>query len=193
MATGMNAIRLEAARSLGILKRTEGISALLRASQNTEFFWRVGREALIGTLPSLTFGEHYGALESDVVPNLCRLLKTTCEFRMSSDAEWKLVLLSSLERVGDARAIDLLTRLEQRNTDPLSRGLPVPEKIACVLKVIQERVARETEQSTLLRGSEAPVLPATLLRSYEGTPDTSPEQLLRPSQSEKESENDALG
>ncbi|MBC7526675.1 MAG: hypothetical protein H7308_03910 [Chthonomonadaceae bacterium] len=48
-----------------------------------------------------------------------------------------------------------------------------------VREVIVERVARDTEAETRLRGSQAPIVPVTLLRSYVGTIETPPEQLLR--------------
>ena len=178
LASITNTVRLEAARSLSSFKSAEGVPSLLRASQNTDFFWEVGIYALRATLPSLTFEEHYGNLGSDVVPNLCRLLNLSLDLRTIQAREWQLVLLDALEKVGDARALPQLTRLAQEGTS--TQGNPaVPEKIAQVLKVLQARIARETEQATLLRGSEAPVLPDTLLRSYEGVIETPPEQLLR--------------
>ncbi|MBC7527044.1 MAG: hypothetical protein H7308_05800 [Chthonomonadaceae bacterium] len=182
LASMTNTVRWEAARSLGSLKRAEGVSSLLRASQNTEFFWNIGIHALNATLPSLTFEQHYGSLGSDVVPNLCRLLNISFDLRTVEAREWQLVLLDALEKVGDARALPLLTLISQYDTS--TKGNPaVPQKIAQVLKVLWERISRETEQATLLRGSEAPVLPDTLLRSYEESIETPPEQLLRPTNS----------
>ena len=177
-----NTVRWEAARSLGSLKRAKGVPSLLRASQNTEFFWSIGIYALNATLPSFTFEQHYGSLGSDVVPNLCRLLNISFDLRTVEAREWQLVLLDALEKVGDARALPLLTLISQYDTSTQGNR-SVSKKTAQVLEVLQKRIARETEQATLLRGSEAPILPDTLLRSYEESIETPPEQLLRPTNS----------
>ena len=185
-----NQVREEAAYSLGLLGRVEGVSALLRASQNLVFFSKVGREALARTLPSLKREAHYGTLDSDVVPNLCRLLDKSYHFQMIAKSDWQITLLNALEKVGNARSLDTLSRLIKRNapmqkrtsfstTDPFDCSPLVFDRAEQVQEVILERVARETESETLLRGSQAPVLPETLLRSYEGTIETPPEQLLR--------------
>ena len=182
---GTRKIRLEAARSLGNLGRAEGVPALLRASQNSDFLQKVGREAIVRTLPSLTFKKHYGALESDVVPNLCRLLKGSSSIEECAVEEWQWRLLDALEAVGDARAIAPISDLIWEIAGMTTESLVVPEKAESVLEVLKERAARETDQKTLLRGVEAPVLPETLLRSYEGTLQTPPEQLLRAAENEE--------
>ncbi|MBC7527053.1 MAG: hypothetical protein H7308_05845 [Chthonomonadaceae bacterium] len=185
-----NQTREEAACSLGSLGRAEGVPALLRASQNWEFFWTLGRKALARTLPSLKKETHYGTLDSDVVPNLCRLLEKSSDVERNAKSDWQITLLDALEKVGNARSLDTLTHLIKRNTppqkrvsvsttDPFDCSPIVLERMVQVREVIVERVARETEAETLLRGSQAPIVPETLLRSYEGTIETPPEQLLR--------------
>ena len=181
-------VRLEVARSLGSLGRAEGVPALLRASQELEFFLHIGQESLERTLPSLTYERHYGTLGSEVVPLLCRLMDRSNDFEKDSATRWKLVLLGALEQMGDARALSSLTRLS-RQTSPhpsMEEAHEFHKKLAQVLDTVQKRADRETEQATLLRGSEAPVLPGTLLRSYEGVIETPPEQLLRAVQGDDE-------
>ena len=181
-------VRLEVARSLGSLGRAEGVPALLRASQELEFFLNIGQESLERTLPSLTYEKHYGALGSDIVPHLCRLLDRSYNVEKGSTTHWIFVLLNALEQMGDARALGLLTRLTQTDSPHLSstEAHEFHKKLAQVLDTVQKRADRETEQATLLRGSEAPVLPETLLRSYEGVIETPPEQLLRAVQGDDE-------
>ena len=182
-----NQTREEAACSLG---RAEGVPALLRASQNWEFFWTLGRKALARTLPSLKKETHYGTLDSDVVPNLCRLLEKSSDIGGNAASGWQITLLDALEKVGNARSLDTLSRLIKQvapsqkfvtilTPDSFDCYPIVLERMVQVREVIVERVARETEAETLLRGSQAPIVPETLLRSYEGTIETPPEQLLR--------------
>ncbi len=178
-------IHLEAARALGNLGQAEGVSALLRASQNAVFLQKVGQEALMRTLSSLTFEEHYGALGSDVVPNLCALLNGRSHSGASSVVDWKFALIGALGQVGDARAIHQIMQVLQENS-PDAGGSPLLfQKAERVLDVLRKRAARETEQKTLLRGAEAPVGSKTLLRSYEETCETPPEQLLRAAENEE--------
>ena len=99
--------------------------------------------------------------------------------------EWQWRLLDALEAVGDARAIAPISDLIWEIAGMTTESLVVPEKAESVLEVLKERAARETDQKTLLRGVEAPVLPETLLRSYEGTLQTPPEQLLRAAENEE--------
>ena len=181
-------VRQEVAWALGSLKKAEGVSALLRASLNHRFFQDSTRRALTQTLPLLSYEEHYGTLSSDAVPNLCRLLKHSDRPDIVGGVDWQLLLLDALERVGDARAIDSITHQTVAHRETLLHRPIVCERAAQVLEVLKERAARETEQETLLRGSVAPVLPETLLRSYEGAIETPPEQLLRASNEEKDRE-----
>lgn len=189
-STRSHQTREEAARSLGSLGRAEGVPALLRASQNWEFFWTLGRKALARTLPSLKKETHYGTLDSDVVPNLCRLLEKSSDIGGNAASGWQITLLDALEKVGNARSLDTLSRLIKQvapsqkfvtilTSDSFDCYPIVLERMVQVREVIVERVARETEAETLLRGSQAPIVPETLLRSYEGTIETPPEQLLR--------------
>ncbi len=175
-------MRHEAASSLGSLKRPEGVPALLRASQDAKFREGVGIWALRQTLPTLTFSEHYGALESYVVPNLCRLLRRPYQVHEEAQLNHLRVLLGALAEVGDRRAIETLEELAQRVGAQRATPQDIVQKTEAVLQILRERVARETEQATLLRGSEAPVVPETLLRSYEEKVDEPQEQLLRPTQ-----------
>lgn len=170
-------IREEAARALGRLGATEGVSALLSASQNRDFFVNVGREALIRTLPSLTHA-HYGTLDTDAVPNLCRLFLADAPALTTEGIALEGLLLDALEKVGNAGAIKPLERFVD---SPVTRALRNTERAEAVLEVIRERILRETEKATLLRGSEAPVLPQTLLRPVVNRPEeTGTVQLLRP-------------
>jgi len=179
---GNQQIRRGAASSLGSLGGWEGVPALLRASQDATFCKEVGIWALRQTLPSLQFSEHYGALESDVVPNLCRLLHRPCEVHEKAQLDQVRIMLGAIGEVGDRRAIETLEELAQRVGAQRATPQDIVQKTEAVLQILRERVAREIEQATLLRGSEAPVVPETLLRSYEEKVDEPQEQLLRPTQ-----------
>ena len=181
-----NMVRQEAARTLGILGRAEAVPALLRASHNQSFYTEVGLKALLSTLPALTFEEHYGTLSSDVVPNLCRLLKRLPWVEIGESNETPLALLRALAAVGDARAIAPLTDMIEMGKPFEAAQRKVHEEEQRVLAILAERAARETEKTTLLRGAEAPVLPHTLLRPYEGTTTTEPQELLRAVNGEEE-------
>ena len=175
-------IREEIGRSLGVMKRAESVPALLEACHNSDFLYAVGREALRRTLPSLKFETHYGTLGKEVVPDLCRLLRYPYDAEGNGSAERQQVVLNALAEIGDRRAIKplevFLKHLSKRRVaSPL-----VMQSTEAVLQILRERVARETEQATLLRGSDAPVVPETLLRSYEEKVDEPQEQLLRPTQ-----------
>ena len=188
-AINLGQVREECARTLGFLGGTEGIPALLRVSQNSDVLAEVGRHSLLKTLPSLTFERHYGALESDVVPNLCRLLMPICVSDSATFDHFQKAVLEAIEQVGDRRAVKAVSRLHDLYAKERSPNLTMMQETGRVLDVLQERERRETEQSTLLRGSEVPVQPETLLRSYEGTMDTPPEQLLRVANATENGEN----
>ena len=179
LARNLGQVREECARTLGCLGGTEGIPVLLRVSQNSDVLGEVGRHSLLKTLPLLTFERHYGALESDVVPNLCRLLMPICVYNSATFDRFQKTVLEAIEQIGDRRAVKAVSRLHDLYAKERSPNLTMMQETGRVLDVLQERERRETEQSTLLRGSEAPVQPETLLRSYEGAIDTPPEQLLR--------------
>ncbi len=175
-----NKIRLEAARSLGLLRKREAVPALLRASQNTNFLRLEGREALQCTLPSLTFDEHYGTLGDDVVPNLCRLLKGSPQIEGDQIYDWQMTLLGALEQVGDARSVKPLERFTHEDQSEGATVELVYQKAVQILEAVRVRAARETEHKTLLRGSKVPAQADTLLRPHEEGSDTPPNQLLRP-------------
>ncbi len=174
--------REEIGRSLGVMGRPESIPVLLEACYNSDFLYATGGKSLRRTLPSLKFETHYGTLRNEVVPDLCRLLRQPYYAEENDSAERQQVLLNALAEIGDRRAIKplevFLKHLSKRRAvSPL-----VMQSTEAVLQILRERVARETEQATLLRGSEAPVVPETLLRSYEEKVDEPQEQLLRPTQ-----------
>ncbi len=175
-------VREEAARTLGNFGRAEAVPALLKASRNDNFFSVCGKDALKKTLPHLRYEAHYGALGSDVVPDLCRLLKTSVEVNKEERRVWRTLLLKAVEQVGDSRALKSVEDLSHIYLSKGSHFAEMTDLCNRVHSVLAERIARETVQKTLLRGSEAPDSKGTLLRSYEGTPDPAAEQLLRPTQ-----------
>jgi hypothetical protein len=129
----------------------------------------IRRAAAVGfraTLPRLT-PEHYGALDTLAVPNLCRVLQ-------HPDTSLALAALTALEKVGDGRALPFVARAAQRGRSPEARALA-----ARVLPLLQERLRQEQDRRILLRGASAPPTDAAwLLRAADRS--EPPEQLLRP-------------
>lgn len=179
-------IKEQAVSALGSLGKPEGVPALLRSAQLTSFHWSLLKVALEQTLPSLTFEKHYRALGKEVVPDLCNLVRHSTHVMMPNMKSYQSLLLTALAEIGDSRAIQPLQEFERSLTRSKPSSPEVMTQTERVLETLRERDAKETAQLTLLRGSTAPVSPETLLRSYEGTPETEPEQLLRSSQKDDE-------
>ncbi len=172
-------MRVEAARALGRLGAAEGVSSLLALSQNRRLFHLVGREALKRTLPALT-PAHEGTLDTDAVPNLCRLLMQDVPALTPEAIAWERTVLCALAAVGNARAVK-----------PLEAFLASPqeqkfgqntERAEAALAAIRKRIAQATDRATLLRGTAPPPLAHTLLRpsAFAAAPEETA-QLLRPS------------
>ncbi len=176
-------MRGEATQALVRIGRVEAVPALLRtAKTNFLFFSRGGKAALKVCLPLLT-EDHASRMDRDAVPNLCTLLHE--EAHRSSyhhDAEWMFALCFALEKIGDGRALPVVEKLMLQNKIPA-----LTQRLLYLKPLLEERARRQTAQSTLLRGSEAPLRLETLLRPVTSAAPTEPQQLLRPSSSDSPS------
>ena len=173
-------VRVESARALGRIGGVGGVSALLHASRNPLFFNEVGKRSLEAVLPCLTEAD-YGTLEADAVPTLCLLLDPRNIGYRNSEEAWQLLLLDALAKVGNAHALKPLEQYRQHQSNLLLTNYA--DRAALALSTIEARLVHETERVTLLRGSESPVDPKTLLRPSKYTASNEEEkQLLRPTQ-----------
>ncbi len=112
---------------------------------------------------------HYGNLPPEVIPVLCKLLKTAGPDR-------KLAILQALAYAGDGRAVEAVRPLTE---DPLSDR--IRDLALRVLPILEARKVQETAAATLLRPSSLQDEPSTvLLRPASGVASVPDEQLLRP-------------
>jgi hypothetical protein len=89
-------------------------------------------------------------------------------------------LLHHLQTDDSPQALRLAIKLSREPGTTLET-VAVREMAVQCLAVMQERRERTKQSRTLLRGSEAPTTPSTLLRPVQTTPSETPsEQLLRP-------------
>ena len=166
-----------AAATLGRLDAMEEISVLAQTvMHNNPQIRLAAAEALKSTLPLLT-EEHYGALNSETVPALCRILGIKgLVARNYNDEEFNLLLLEALGKIGDGRAVPFVQRAAA-----MAWTAPLRQAATAILPTLEARREKENEYGMLLRGAAMPLDPPdTLLRPAFETPDTAPEQLLRP-------------
>ncbi len=174
-------IAAEAARSLGNLRATEGLDALVHAAQTgrrrrgrlKRRVRQASREALPAVLATLT-PVHYGQVKSETMQGLVRLLP-------SCDENVALSIVSALGNIGDNMALGAIQRLaegaERAGWEPR-----VHQAALIALPLIQMRIARARDPHQLLRGSSMPPTPTDqLLRPSTETSVTDPLELLRAS------------
>ena len=135
--------------------------------------------ALLTCLAQLT-PAHYGDMDADVVPNLCRLLERAREqlHRNSARAtELALSLLEALEKIGDGRAVAATRNL-------INTGWTAPvNQAAKELLPLLLRTAAAGNQSAHFAAERghAERTPLTLLRPIANpADDKQPQTLLRP-------------
>ncbi|MCW3096823.1 MAG: hypothetical protein JWL77_2441 [Chthonomonadaceae bacterium] len=174
----MNRIRAMAVLTLGRWREPHHLDLFLR-----EFVGRRGRTgsaaetALREVLPLLKAGEEIERA-ADFVPNLCRALqrkeRQVLDYNVSEE-NLEVLLLESLGKVGDGRALPTVARIAQRGRTPRLQALAQR-----ILPLVQARSRQATDPGQLLRGAVRPD-PASdvLLRAAHET-STPPEQLLRP-------------
>jgi HEAT repeat protein len=162
----INRVRLAAVEALGKLCAPEAVGALAGElfRQNARLR-HTAESALLETLPGLT-PEHYGALPTNAVPNLCGALAHSNETLV-------VRVLEGLEKVGDRRALPPVARLAAQR-----RSAAVHDAAARLLPILEERKRQETDRRVLLRGAARPPEEELLLvRPMSGT--DPPEMLLR--------------
>jgi hypothetical protein len=181
--THYNRVRAMAATTLGKLGLRQSIPALVAAACGREKFTFGAtpvREAALATLPPLLATlttEDYGQFDSEVVPNLCRLLRQPSEDVVQS-------ALEALGKIGDERAIKPVEQLCQRAAT--QGAVTLQETAERVLPLLCQRQQEENNPRILLRATDAPSLPNdTLLRPAQGVPEADPQVLLRASTQEE--------
>jgi hypothetical protein len=161
----MEELRAVAAASLADLGAVDGTGALAAAASGpSDVVRRAARENLHRVVPLLS-EEDCGTLETDTVPNLCRLLR-------QNDEPMALTALTALSAIGDGRAVRPVARLAASGGS--SR---VCEEAARVLTILKERQQRLLGPAILLRPSFAPGLNDDLLVTASNMP---VDQLPRP-------------
>ncbi len=170
-------LRRVAAQSLGRLEMPEAAAALAAATNDYPMMdssvgWRkvrrIARENLPRVLATLR-PEHYLQLDPAIVPNLTLLTN-------DRDENLALLALDALGKVGDGRAVLPVQRIAEKHSSPRRR-----EIAHAILPLLYYRQQQENSYTHLLRASDAPVGPDTLLRAASGPSDAAPETLLRPS------------
>jgi hypothetical protein len=144
----------------------------LAAAYDSRWMKPAAGPALKAALPGLR-SAHYGNLgEAQTIPRLCWALTNT-----GTDTELTLLILDALEKVGDARAIPFVKRLDRRAGDSAVR-----QRSVRVLRALIERDELERSARVLLRAASAPAIQADmLLRPARGIQEPEPDHLLRPS------------
>lgn len=176
-AVHRNRVRATAVQTLGRLAVPESVRVLAAALFDSSVeVCEAAYPALRAALPTLT-ANHYGRLPAGTVHNLCRTLPFEDEAFVSD-------VLEALAKIGDGSAVSPVARLAERG-----RTARIREEADLLLPLLRERQAHETAPTTLLRASSISEQPLeALLRPAMGLPDA-PEQLLRPSTQEEETED----
>ncbi len=172
-----NRIRAMAITTLGRWRDAVYLPLLLRESLSSNRRIRLAAEAgLVETLPLLTT-EDYGTLPGSVVPDLCLALQRKERQlldRNAHDETLTSLVLEAIGKVGDERALHIVTRMAHKTRTPALR-----QQAAGILPILLERQRLQNDPKQLLRGAIEPApAPETLLRPASHTP-TPPETLLR--------------
>ncbi len=156
------------AASLGLIADPRAIDRLMVLAHHETRVRKAAQTSLDSCIGAIR-ASHYGNLPPEVIPTLCKLLKTAGPDR-------KLAILQALAYAGDGRAVDAVRPLTE---DPLSDR--IRDLAARVLPILEARKAQETAAATLLRPSSLQGEPSlVLLRPAAGVASVSDELLLRP-------------
>jgi HEAT repeat protein len=171
-----NAVRAQAAESLGLLDCVPAIADLARAMSDRN---RPGcanvrdaaRRALHRLLP-LVDPSSYGALPARTEEELCKLL----DFATVPTDDLDLPVLQALRHIGAGRSLTTIEHLLQQTP-----SVELRRAAADVLPAVRERAARARDAAQLLRPADSPGAPAdVLLRPVEAAPSGSAALLVRP-------------
>ena len=124
-------------------------------------------EALKALLPALK-SEHYGTFSSRNILNLSQAMG-------SSDLVLTTRILDALDKVGTSHAITNVEHLCKTTA-----SVQLRERARSVLETLVERQRRELEGKELLRAAGSSSDPEALLRPAQTDPDSEFQQLLRP-------------
>ncbi len=129
--------------------------------------------ALRQALPVLQ-SEHYGLLNLQAIPNLCRLL-------YQPDESLVLEVIEALGKIGDGSALHPVKWVAERG-----RTQQIREAAQAILPILEERHRQEQDPQILLRPTAGFSTPDTLLRAAQAKPETGSEHLLRVSTQEQQ-------
>ena len=163
--------------ALGNLRLPETVPFLARECDSAPFHYsRIAEIALQSALPALT-PEHYGCLDRDAVPLLCRLLLDRLPVVEIEGPPIALCseLLTALEKIGDRRAIVAVREIAQKSCSRI-----LADHATRVLPVLAARRLKENESRTLVRGSAAPAIDVSELLRPGGAAQSDSDMLLRP-------------
>jgi hypothetical protein len=162
-------VRAEAARALGEVAMPGDIPALCEASREASATVHVEAKTALKELLSRLSDDDYRRVPSETTPGLCRLLN-------DFDHDLICIVVEALAKVGDGRAAEPVQRLLRQYPFPRTR---VAAENA--LPILQERLRRQTDPTTLMRAVNDPVSPAdSLLRPAAGAGSSASDLLPRP-------------
>ncbi len=174
----VNSVRVAAILALARLRAPEAIGPLSRAALDVSHGIRVvAEESLRQCLPQIT-PDHYGRLDADTVPALCKLLDVKKERLFAGHLHTEqlvLDVLDALGKIGDGSAVRHVESVAEDGWTSSAR-----DAARQILPLLRQRQQQENELRLLLRGSTPPpTSPDQLLRPTLPTPHTAPELLLR--------------
>ncbi len=173
-------LRVTGIRSIGLISDPSACAALAANEKHPYATVREAAQAALDSCIAAIRASHYGNLPPEVIPTLCKLLKTAGPDR-------KLAILQALAYAGDGRAVEAVRPLTE---DPLSDR--IRDLALRVLPILEARKVQETAAATLLRPSSLQDEPSqVLLRPASGVGAVPEEQLLRPAAPSEEVHVDA--
>ncbi len=175
-------LRAAAIRTLGRLRIPQLVGLPARALLDAGGIRkRIGsrqvRQAVTETLPdmlAMLTTDHYGRLDGQVVPDLCRALEL-------ADEKLILALLGALEKAGDGRAVKSVEELANDSFTRMLRASPaVRAEAGRILPTLLARREQENAAKMLLRASgPAAASPNVLLRPAVNNETVDHQALLR--------------
>lgn len=165
-------VRYTAAETLGKIGGVHSVGVLARAACRPGDYgmWRHAQAVLPRCLDRLSDAD-YGKANTETQGHLCDLLNSATKDHLPSEVTCKLFL--AIEKVGGGPGVPTLEQIATRSPREDWRA-----EAARILPVLLERQRREQESARLLRATESPQAPESLLRPAAATAQ-SEELLLR--------------
>lgn len=174
----------DAIRNINALDIPQAVGGLLDAiSMNGWFALEDTRPALIHLLPRLrvTDANLLTPRQHKLLFDILSKSERIPWYRRYWSAELKIAILSALEQIGDEKAIPRVEKLARS-----ARNLQVRAAAQECLPYLTVRAEQARVEQTLLRASTPAASPDTLLRPTVAASPTEPQQLLRASHTEND-------